>query len=99
MLSSLTQNENGDIAYEVKELTPADIGAQPAGDYATKTEMSNQDAAILAEAQKYADSLNHEDTKYAAAVDGGLKLNENNEFAIDDSVTFVFRCGSATELI
>ena len=99
VLSSLTQNANGDIAYEVKELTPADIGAQPAGDYATKTEMSNQDAAILAEAQKYADSLNHEDTKYAAAVDGGLKLNENNEFAIDDSVTFVFRCGSATELI
>ena len=99
VLSSLSQNENGDIAYEVKELTPADIGAQPAGDYATKTEMSNQDAAILAEAQKYADSLNHEDTKYAAAADGGLKLNENNEFAIDDSVTFVFRCGSATELI
>jgi hypothetical protein len=33
VLSSLTQNENGDISYEVKELTPADIGAQPAGNY------------------------------------------------------------------
>jgi hypothetical protein len=93
VLSSLSQNENGDIAYEVKELTPADIGAP------TVKEMSDQGVAILAEAQKYADSLNHEDTKYAAAADGGLKLNENNEFAIDDSVTFVFRCGSATELI
>ena len=65
----------------------------------TKEEVLNQNAAILAEAQKYADSLNHEDTKYAAAADGGLKLNENNEFAIDDGVTFVFYCGSATELI
>ena len=55
---------------------------QPAGDYATKTEMSNQDAAILAEAQKYADSLNHEDTKYSAAENGGLKLNEDNSFAV-----------------
>ena len=39
VLSSLSQNENGDIAYEVKELTPADIGAQPAGDYALKGEL------------------------------------------------------------
>ena len=28
VLTSLTQNENGDIAYAVKELTPADIGAK-----------------------------------------------------------------------
>lgn len=93
VLSSLSQNENGDISYAVKVLTPADIGAP------TKEEVLNQNAAILAEAQKYADSLNHEDTKYTAAANGGLKLNENNEFAIDDSVTFVFYCGSATELI
>ena len=33
VLSSLSQNANGDIAYEVKELTPADIGAQAVGDY------------------------------------------------------------------
>lgn len=39
VLSSLSQNENGDIAYEVKELAPADIGAQPAGDYALKNEL------------------------------------------------------------
>lgn len=39
VLSSLSQNENGDIAYEVKELAPADIGAQPAGDYALKSEL------------------------------------------------------------
>jgi hypothetical protein len=33
VLTSLTQNANGEVAYEVKKLTPADIGAQPAGDY------------------------------------------------------------------
>lgn len=39
VLSSLSQNANGDITYEVKELTPADIGAQPTGDYALKSEL------------------------------------------------------------
>ena len=39
VVSSLSQNENGDISYEVKSLTPADIGAQPAGDYALKNEV------------------------------------------------------------
>ena len=33
VLSSLTQSTNGEISYEVKKLTPNDIGAQPAGDY------------------------------------------------------------------
>ena len=61
--------------------------------------MSNQGVAILAEAQKYADSLNHEDTKYSAAPQGGLKLNENNEFSIDDSIVFIFNCGTSTEVV
>lgn len=39
VLASLTQNANGDISYEVKKLTPADIGAQPAGNYALKSEL------------------------------------------------------------
>ena len=39
VLTSLTQNENGDISYDVKTLTPADIGAQVAGDYALKSEL------------------------------------------------------------
>lgn len=33
VLSSLTQDTNGNISYDVKELTPDDIGAQPAGNY------------------------------------------------------------------
>lgn len=33
VLDSLTQNENGEISYTVKRLTPAGIGAQPAGNY------------------------------------------------------------------
>lgn len=90
VLSTLTQNENGDISYEVKELTPADIGAP------TVEEMSNQDAVVLAEAQKYTDSLH---TTYSAEAGGGLKLNDKNEFAIDNSMTFIFYCGTASELV
>lgn len=33
VLDSLTQSANGEISYTVKKLTPADIGAQPAGSY------------------------------------------------------------------
>jgi hypothetical protein len=93
VIGSWSQDVQGVVSVTARTLTPADIGAP------TKEEMSNQDAAVLAEAQKYADSLNHEDTKYSAAADGGLKLNENNEFAIDDSVTFIFYCGTSKDLI
>lgn len=54
--------------------------------------INNAETGILAQAKAYSDSLNHEDTKYAAAADGGLKLNENNEFAINESVVFVLDC-------
>lgn len=33
VLASLSQNANGEIAYETRALIPADIGAQPAGNY------------------------------------------------------------------
>ena len=33
VLKNLSQNANGDISYETRDLTPADIGAQPAGSY------------------------------------------------------------------
>ena len=46
VLDSLTQNENGEIAYTVKELTPDDIGAQPAGNYkTTQTAVSDPTAS------------------------------------------------------
>jgi hypothetical protein len=56
--------------------------------------INNAETGILAKAKSYADSLNHEDTKYTAAAGGGLKL-ENNAFSIDDSITFIFDCGGA----
>ena len=93
VLDSLTQDANGVISYTVKKLTPADIGTL------TADEIANQDVAILQAAQEYADSLPHEDTKYTAATNGGLKLNQDNSFAIDDSITFVFYCGTSTELV
>lgn len=57
--------------------------------------INNTETGILAQAKAYSDSLNHEDTKYTAAADGGLKLDENNAFSIDDSIVFVFDCGGS----
>jgi hypothetical protein len=57
--------------------------------------INNETTGILAQAKAYSDSLNHEDTKYTAAPDGGLKLDENNAFSIDDSITFIFDCGDS----
>jgi hypothetical protein len=37
VIDSLTQDTKGKISYTVKALAPADIGAQPAGNYKTKT--------------------------------------------------------------
>jgi hypothetical protein len=59
------------------------------------TAINHETTGILAKAKAYADSLNHEDTKYTAAAGGGLKLDENNAFSIDDSITFIFDCGGA----
>lgn len=36
VISTWAQNENGEITFEYRDLTPNDIGAQPAGDYKTK---------------------------------------------------------------
>lgn len=57
--------------------------------------INHETDGILAQAKAYADALNHEDTTYTAAADGGLKLDENNAFSIDDTVTFIFDCGDA----
>ena len=93
VVKGIAQNANGVITVSTRNLTPADIGAQPAGNYATKEEMLNADAAILSEAQKYTNSA------YSAAPNGGLVMNTNRQFAIDDSITFVFNCGSSTEVV
>jgi hypothetical protein len=81
---------------------------------AAKTDASNKDAVVLSEAQKYADSLagNYATAEQGTKADNalqsvevgtGLKVSEkaNNKqtIEIDDSVVFVFNCGSATELI
>ncbi len=57
--------------------------------------INDETNGILAQAKAYADGLNHEDTKYTAATDGGLKLDENNAFSIDDSIVWIFDCGNS----
>ena len=56
VLSSLTQNANGDVSYSVKELTPDDIGAQPAGNYKT-TQNAVSDPTASGKALAFIDSI------------------------------------------
>lgn len=62
----------------------------------TAADTSDKDTinGAKAYAKEYFDN-NFVDTTYTAAENGGLKLNENNQFAIDDSIIFVFDCGGA----
>lgn len=72
-----------------------DMRVQTPGDDANDASVTNKkyvDDAIAA-AKKYADD-NDEDTKYTAKADGGLKL-EGTEFSVDDSLTWIFDCGTS----
>ena len=46
----------------------------------------------------YVTKAEDKDTTYSAKADGGLKL-EGTEFAIDDSITFIFNCGSSNTVM
>ena len=87
VLSTLSQNANGDIAYEVKELTPADIGAQAAGDYALKGEIPTEFGVMSVTANGTADKQS------------GIKVDntdpKNPKVEVDDTITWIFDCGGA----
>ena len=87
VLSTLSQNANGDIAYEVKELTPADIGAQAAGDYALKGEIPTEFGVMSVTANDTADKQS------------GIKVDntdpKNPKVEVDDTITWIFDCGGA----
>ena len=59
--------------------------------------INNEKTGILALAKAYADE-NDADTTYTAKANGGLKL-EGTEFRIDETMTFIFNCGSATTVL
>lgn len=95
------QLKSGDLKIELdhgsdinKIQVTGDMQVQaPANDSSVSTKKYVDDA--LAAAKKYADD-NDTDTTYTAKADGGLKL-EGTEFSIDDSITFIFDCGSSAE--
>ena len=100
VLGTLTQNENGEIDYTVRDLTPADIGAQVAGDYAIKEEVSDQDVVILAEAQKYTDNKVGE--LHSIATSGSIydiAEGYNTSIGEDGVKYFIFNCGTSTSVI
>ncbi len=97
-INSITSEESG-ILTQAKDYTDELANGAVKANTEAIAAINNTENGILAQAKAYADSLNHEDTKYTAAADGGLKLNADNSFAIDDSLVFVFDCGDASTKI
>lgn len=62
-----------------------------------EAELATAIQTALQDAKKYADQ-HDTDTTYSAAADGGLKLT-GTEFAIDDSLIFIFNCGSSSTVL
>ena len=68
VLTTLTQNANGEISYDVKKLTLEDIGAQPAGnyqaagDYKTKQEQYSESGSTAKTITKVEQNANGEVT-------------------------------------
>lgn len=63
VLSSLTQDADGEISYEVREMTPADIGAAPASalaDYKTKQTAYNKEGSAVQTITKVTQNANGE---------------------------------------
>ena len=96
VLTSLTQNENGVIGYDVKVLTPEDIGAQAAGDYKTTQKAKEFAGSTIKTVTKVAQNANGEvDVTYeeiafpAAPVGSGdvaIATKENDIITLNGSV-------------
>lgn len=101
VLTSLSQDENGDIAYEVKKLTPADIGAAPAGNY----KVTQTEKAFGSEDHKWVNSITQNANGEIEATlsrpsaydleEVSTAKNANNE----DVPCLIFYCGTASDLV
>lgn len=102
-------------AVKVDNATNADnLGGVPAADYALKTDAQGYANTAEANAKSYADGLagNYATAAQGAKADSALqsveaglglkvsaKADNKQTIEIDDSVVFVFNCGSASELV
>ena len=103
VLSSLSQNTNGDISYEVKELTPGDIGAAPApGEKNVYLELVNTgNTGVVTEAASGFDTVNF--SGVALQVDGNDVLTTASTISTDKLVggseIWIIDCGTSTTVI
>lgn len=92
VLTSLTQNANGDIAYEVKKLTPADIGAAPADNYKVK-QTAVVDPTANGEDTEFIDSISQNENGVITVTK--KKVNYSTDNFIQGSKLIIFNCGGA----
>lgn len=92
VLTSLTQNANGDIAYEVKKLTPADIGAAPADNYKVK-QTAVVDPTANGEDTEFIDSISQNENGVITVTK--KKVNYSTDNLTMGDKTIVFNCGGA----
>ena len=86
VISGVAQSEHGVISVSTRTMTPADIGAQPAGNYATAEQGSKADTALQA-ADKEALIGTTDDSSSTLSIEGTRKyakeLADENKLAID----------------
>ena len=117
VVKGIAQDANGVITVSTRNLTPADIGAapagnyQPAGSYATSTELanaikeckedaSNKDVVVLKEIANHANDSDLHLNEVSAGT--GLKATKTGtslNVDFDDEVVFIFYCGDSKTLI
>lgn len=71
VLSSLSQDANGNVSYEVKKLTPADIGAKPTQTAVTAQNLSG--AAVIKSVSQSANGVITVDTRNLTPADIGAQ--------------------------
>lgn len=74
VLTSLTQNENGEISYNVKTLTPSDIGAQAAGNYKT-TQTAVSDPTASGKSLTFIDTISQDANGVISATKKNVNLD------------------------
>ena len=86
VVKGIAQDEHGVISVSTRTITPADIGAQPAGNYATAEQGSKADTALQA-ADKEALIGTTDDSSSTLSIEGTRKyakeLADENKLAID----------------
>lgn len=91
VLKNLSQNANGDISYETRDLTPADIGAQPAGNYQPAGDYKTVQTAVTdptvnGKSLTFIDTISQDTNGKISATKKNVNLDDYSTKAVADGL-------------